>query len=67
MQVVLPKHLLRRSDYPEELSRELMKSCIIFFIIHISACEWKRNTLENAVKVEEKLGDFCVTIFSALQ
>lgn len=63
MQVVLPQDLLR-SDCPEELSRELIKSCVIF-LTYIARSE-NRNTLESAVEVED-LSDFCVTIFCAVQ
>lgn len=63
MQVVLPQNLVR-SDCPEELSRELIKSSVIF-LTYIAQTE-NRNTLERAVEVEE-LGDFCVTIFCAVQ
>lgn len=63
MKVVLPQNLLR-SDCPEEPSRELIKSCLIF-LTYIAQCE-NSNTLESAVEVED-LSDFCVTIFCAVQ
>lgn len=63
MQVVLPQNSVR-SDCPEELSRELIKSCVIF-LTYIAQSE-NRNNLERAVEVEN-LGDFCVTIFCAVQ
>lgn len=63
MQVVLPQNLVR-SDCPEDLSRELIKNCVIF-LTYIAHSE-NRNTLERAVEVED-LGDFCVTIFCAVQ
>lgn len=63
MEAVLPQNLLR-SDGPEELRREPIKSCVIF-LTYIAQSE-NRNTLESAVEVEE-LGDLCVTIFCAAQ